>query len=65
MNIIQAGDLVVNLIPREVKRGEDSIELTAREFSPLELLLRSPGRVYTRMQILEHVWGMISIRRRT
>ena len=33
------------------------MELTAREFSLLELLMRAPGRVFTRTQILEHVWG--------
>ncbi len=54
---MSAGDLTVNLITREVKRGAIRIELTAREFSLLELLMRSPGRVYTRTQILEHVWG--------
>ena len=54
---MSAGDLTVNLITREVKRGAMRIELTAREFSLLELLMRSPGRIYTRTQILEHVWG--------
>jgi two-component system, OmpR family, response regulator len=54
---MSVGDLTVNLIAREVKRGAMRIELTVREFSLLELLMRSPGRVYTRTQILEHVWG--------
>lgn len=54
---LQAGDLVVDLITREVRVGEKSVELTAREFSLLEYLMRSPGRVYTRTQILEHVWS--------
>lgn len=54
---MSAGGLTVNLITREVRRGETRVELTAREFSLLELLMRSPGRVYTRTQILEHVWG--------
>lgn len=57
LSVLQAADLVVNLITREVKRGETSIELTKREFNLLELLMRSPGRVFTRTQILEHVWG--------
>ncbi|MDU9047727.1 MAG: response regulator transcription factor [Candidatus Electrothrix sp. Rat3] len=56
LNLLQCGDLVVDLISREVKIGKESIDLTAREFSLLELLLRSPDRVYTRTQILEHVW---------
>ncbi|MCP4747267.1 MAG: response regulator transcription factor [Desulfobacteraceae bacterium] len=57
LNLMQRGDLVLNLINREVKIGETLIELTAREFSLLELLMRSPDRVFTRTQILEHVWG--------
>jgi DNA-binding response OmpR family regulator len=57
LNLLQAGDLVVDLMTREVRAGDRSIDLTAREFSLLELLLRSPDRVFTRTQILEHVWG--------
>jgi two-component system OmpR family response regulator len=57
LNLLQCGELVVNLITREVRGGNRSIDLTAREFSLLELLLRSPGRVFTRTQILEHIWG--------
>ncbi|MCC6695595.1 MAG: response regulator transcription factor [Candidatus Hydrogenedentes bacterium] len=57
LSILQAGDLTVNLITREVQRGGRPVTLTTREFSLLEYLLRSPGRVYTRTQILEHVWG--------
>ncbi len=49
-------DLTVNLITREVQRGERKIELTAREFSLLTYLLRTPGHVFTRTQIIEHVW---------
>jgi DNA-binding response OmpR family regulator len=57
LSVLQAGDLVVNLITREVRRGETTIELTTREFSLLAHLLRAPGRVFTRTQLLEHVWG--------
>ncbi len=55
--LLRAADLSVNLITRQVRRGERPIELTAREFSLLERLLRAPGRVFTRTQLLEHVWG--------
>lgn len=55
--ILQAGDLSVNLITREIERGDRKIEMTPREFNLLEYLMRSPGRVFTRTQILEHVWG--------
>jgi two-component system OmpR family response regulator len=57
LSLMQAGDLVINLISREVRIGKEKAELTAREFSLLELMMRSPSRVFTRTQILEHVWG--------
>ncbi len=57
LSLLQVADMTVNLITREVKRGKRSITLTSREFSLLEYLMRSPGRVFTRTQILEHVWG--------
>lgn len=57
LTVLQAGDLVVNLVTREVKNNGGDIRLTAREFTLLEYLMRSPGRVFSRTQILEHVWG--------
>ncbi len=57
LSLLQLDDLVLNLTTREVKRGEEAVELTTREFNLLEYLIRSPGRVLTRTQILEHVWG--------
>jgi two-component system, OmpR family, response regulator len=54
---LQVGHLTIDLLTREVKREDRVIDLTTREFSLLEYLLRSPGRVFTRTQILEHVWG--------
>ena len=57
LSILRHGALVLNLITREVLRAEDQLELTSREFNLLELLIRSPGRVYSRTQLLEHVWG--------
>lgn len=57
LSVLRAGDLSVNLITREVRRGQEEILLPPREFSLLEYLMRSPGRVFTRAQILEHVWG--------
>jgi DNA-binding response OmpR family regulator len=46
----------MNLLTREVTRGGKKIELHAREFSLLEYMLRSPGRVLSKTMILEHVW---------
>ena len=57
MSLLQAGDVSVNVLTRDVKRGGESVKLTTREFNLLEYLMRSPGRVFTRTQILEHVWG--------
>ena len=57
LSLLEVEDLTLNLLTREVKRAERKIELTAREFALLEQLMRSPGRVYTRMQICEQVWN--------
>jgi two-component system, OmpR family, response regulator len=56
-NIIAIGPLKLDRITREVTCDRQVIELTSREFNLLEYLMRSPGRVFTRTQILEHVWG--------
>lgn len=55
-SLLQVADLTVNLITREVTRGTRRLELTNREFVLLERLMRSPGRVFTRSQILEQAW---------
>ena len=49
-------DLSVDLVGRSVTRGERKIDLTPREFSLLEYLLRNADRVVTRSAIAEHVW---------
>jgi two-component system OmpR family response regulator len=49
-------DLGMNLITREVFRGETAIELQPLEFALLEYLLRNPGRVVSKTMIMEHVW---------
>ncbi len=55
-SLLQVCDLTMNLLTREVRRGDARIELTPREFTLLEHLMRSPGRVLTRVQICEQVW---------
>jgi two-component system, OmpR family, response regulator len=55
-SILSVADLTMNLLTREVRRADQRIELTAREFSLLEHLMRSPGRVLTRVEICERVW---------
>jgi two-component system, OmpR family, response regulator len=56
-NTVDVGGLKLDRITREVSCHGRSAELTTREFSLLEYLMRSPGQVFTRAQILEHVWG--------
>lgn len=53
---LAAGDLTLDLLTREVTRGGKPIDLQAREFALLELLLRHPGRVVTKTMTLEHLW---------
>ena len=53
---IQLGGLHVNLMTRQVRRDGEEIILSPREFNLLVYLMRSPGRVFTRTQILEQVW---------
>ena len=57
LNILDLGELSANLLTREVKFRAKSVELTDREFNLLTYLMRSPGRVFTRTQICEHVWN--------
>ena len=55
-SILAVDELKMNLLTRKVSRAGQPMELTAREFSLLEHLMRSPGRVLTRMEICERVW---------
>ena len=55
-SILTVSDLTMNLLTREVARAGRPVDLTAREFSLLEHLMRSPGRVLTRVEICERVW---------
>ena len=56
-NTLQVGHLKLDRITRQASCSGQTIELTTREFSLLEYLMRSAGQVFTRIQILEHVWG--------
>lgn len=49
-------DLRLDPATRQVRRGERKIVLSSREFALLEFLMRAPGRIVTRNQILDHVW---------
>jgi len=54
---ISIGDLVVDLGMRKVSRGNTTLELTVKEFDLLALLARTPGRTYSRTDLLNLVWG--------
>jgi DNA-binding response OmpR family regulator len=55
-NILQVGNLTLDLVRHEVQREGKNIELTAKEFALLEYLMRHPGQVLTRSQITDQVW---------
>jgi len=49
-------DLKLDVATRVARRGARRIDLTTREFGLLECLMRSPGRVFSRTQLCQHVW---------
>jgi DNA-binding response OmpR family regulator len=55
--IIEVGALQLNCMTRKISCYDQYIDLTTREFTLLEYLMRSPEQVFTKGQILEHVWG--------
>ena len=55
--VLEAADVRVDLLSREVRRGATAVELTAREFELLAYLMRHPNQVLSREQILNAVWG--------
>jgi DNA-binding response OmpR family regulator len=55
-DVILISDLELNRLTRDVRRGDQHIELTGKEYALLEYLLSSPNRVFSRAMILEHVW---------
>lgn len=54
---IVAGDLAIDCASRDVRLGGRSLNLTSKEFDLLAHLARHPGRVFTRVQLLDAVWG--------
>jgi DNA-binding response OmpR family regulator len=52
----RVSNLVLDPATRTIRRGERQIELTSREFSLLECLMRSPNRVFSRTQLCQQVW---------
>lgn len=56
-NVIRVKNLILDMDSRRVFVGEKEINLTAKEFDLLELLLKNPGKVYSREKLLNVVWG--------
>lgn len=54
---LRLGELRLDLLSREVFRGEQKIDLQPREFALLEFLMRNAGKVVSKTMIIEHVWG--------
>lgn len=56
--LLKLGDIELNLDTHRVFRNTAEIELTPKEFSLLEFLIRNKGKVCTRTRIIEHVWDI-------
>ena len=54
--VLRLADLTLDTVSHQAQRGEQVFDLTAREFRLLEFLMRSPGRICSRMAIIEKVW---------
>jgi two-component system, OmpR family, copper resistance phosphate regulon response regulator CusR len=57
VTVLRYGDLALDLTTRRVAVGSHEVDLSAREYALLETLLRHPGQVLTREQLLSRVWG--------
>lgn len=56
-NVIDSGDMHVDCDSRRVSISGKEVNLTAKEFDVLELLIRNPNKVYSREQLLKLIWG--------
>ncbi|MFN2508411.1 MAG: response regulator transcription factor [Chthoniobacterales bacterium] len=54
--VLRVGDLSLSLADHAVHRGTNRIELSTRELTLLKVLMREPGRVFTRTELCERVW---------
>ena len=54
---LQGGDLVLDTLTRQVRRGQETIDLTTKEYAILEYFMRHPNMVITRTMLEEHVWN--------
>ena len=57
LRLLRVSDLTVDPVSRVVKRGEQRIDLSGKEYALLEYMMRNAGQVLTRAMIAEHVWN--------
>jgi two-component system copper resistance phosphate regulon response regulator CusR len=55
-DVVEVGDLVINVLEKQVTRAGIPINLTAKEFKLLELLVRNKGKVFSKAELAEKVW---------
>jgi len=56
-SVVRVGDLVISALEREVKLAGELVELTPREFDLLLFFANNPGKVFSRSELLDRVWG--------
>jgi two-component system, OmpR family, response regulator len=56
--VLEVGDLRLDPARREVRRGEQEIDLSAKEFALLEAMMRRPGEVFSRLELIESAWDI-------
>lgn len=56
-NILRFDDLTIDIDGQSIKLGDETLSVTATEYKLISMLAAAPGRLFTRMQLLEHVWG--------
>jgi two-component system OmpR family response regulator len=61
--VLEAGSLRLDPATREVWRGGVQVELSAKEFALLETLMRRPGQVLSRLDLLDHAWDYAYVNR--
>ena len=57
LRLLRVSDLTLDPVSRAVKRGEERIDLSAKEYALLDYMMRNVGQVLTRAMIAEHVWN--------
>lgn len=57
-DLLSRGHITLDSSRRVAKKDGNSVELTAKEFNLAELLMRNPGKVYSRERLLDIIWGI-------